>query len=736
MSFARTSILTRSITSVVLVFVLLTSVPFAAFAQGTSASSTSTSLAAQPVKDNCSLFSPANFFYDCIWVPLMNWVGALFLTLGGFVLQVVGSVFDMLIDKVVVAYRQTLETLGIMDAINIGWTVFRDLSNILIIGMFVFIAINIILGLSEFGDKKLIARVLIVAVLINFSLLFTKLIIDTSNFTAYQIYKQTSGGQTNSGGFSIAAGFLQPMGITSVWDTYKVVQANAQGAASKAFFFGFTGGILLLLVAATLLYGVVLIAARAVLFIFLMLTAPIAFATYLVPSFEKSQFGWGNWWKTLINNAVFGPLLMVFLYISLLIITRAGAARSQTIGSFLADPAQAVQNDGGTVILVYIIGIGLLFVSLRLSSQIASSVSGINPITSSFLKGALALTGVGGLAAGALGRATIGRAAAGRLPGVEQRIKEQQVRIAGTAPDSIARRMEQAKLFGLKKQQGVLESTTKRDFNFMNSDAAKNLAKAAGMSGVIAGQKQVGGYAGPRKAAADEAAKQGATVAITKADARDMASKEVEKDQKDDREQLTAQRDASKKLVDAAERMAEAAQKGERLQEQHSQQQQIIQEAARAKEAIDSDFSKGALSAAERQERIQQQDERIKSAHATAKTIQERMSAIEKEHTSAPEYAASKAEMGRLTAELKRLDQEREAQTKQRTQQILDANVDTVQKYAEESLHGYHDDFTVSAARSLAKKKVSVKSMMEKRKQDKEYEEEQLRSAGEGEKKA
>ena len=64
--------------------------------------------------------------------------------------------------------------------IPMAWAVVRDLSNIFFILILLYIAIQTILGIGH-ETKKMIAKVVIIALLINFSMFFTKVVIDSSN---------------------------------------------------------------------------------------------------------------------------------------------------------------------------------------------------------------------------------------------------------------------------------------------------------------------------------------------------------------------------------------------------------------------------------------------------------------------------------------------------------------------------------------------------------------------------
>ncbi len=359
----------------------------------------------------CSFWNFA--FGRCIWYPLMGYIGTFFLFVGGSVLQLAGSIFNLLIGYFVVEFGKTIQSLQLIDGIHSAWTVLRDLSNIVIIGMFTFIAISIIIGNHTFGEKKLVAKVLVVAVLINFSLLFAKVIIDASNFVAFQVYKSMSD-SNGSGNANIAGRFIA---VTSVSKVFKATSeslaggtvattnsANSGGTASAdantaaakkasgGFFHGLVGGLMLLFAAGVLLYGCYLIVARAVLLIFLMLVSALAFATYLIPNLSGGEYGWSAWWKSLINAAVFGPLLMILLYVSLVVITKMPSGGGQT------------DADGWLPILSFAVGIGMLYVSFKVANSFAGKIAGFSMARGIVDKTLGFAVGAGGLA----GRQTVG----------------------------------------------------------------------------------------------------------------------------------------------------------------------------------------------------------------------------------------------------------------------------------------------------------------------------------------
>jgi hypothetical protein len=517
---------------------------------------------------SCALLPGDGFFVNCIWNPAATSIGQLFLTLGGWFLKFAGVIFDVLVQHTLIAFGDTITTkIPIMGAITAGWTVFRDFANILIIGIFTFIAISIILGLEQFGQKKMIGRVLVIAVLINFSLLFTQMIIDASNFTAYAIYAQmatTQGsaattGTAASGSFDIAQAFLNPIGITSVWnDSGQAVAGvlKATNSGAQALVFGLVGGLLLFAVGIVLFYGCFLIASRTILLIFLMLTSAIAFATYLVPGLATGAYGWGAWWKSLINAAVFAPLLMVFLSISLAIINAAGKI-TVPIGSIDGNPQQALSGNGWVTIMLYLIGIGTLFVSFKLSSSFAGKIAGFN--MASLLPGTA--LGLAGVATGILGRNLIGGPASAGLTALRQKAfggghyDEDGKWVAGTGGYNAINRFAAKRIVGL---QGA-------SFNPLKTGAGGVFAGAVGTpKGLIGSKLGEGGYEGvmARKAkAADELARKIGPTEGQKVAARQSDEAQERERRRREREIETRRRDENQRLLDAFNGAEEQAKK-------------------------------------------------------------------------------------------------------------------------------------------------------------------------------
>ena len=295
-----------------------------------------------------------------------------------------------------------------------AWAAVRDVANIFFIIALLYVAIKTILGLNVTDNKKLIGSVIIVALIINFSLFTTQLVIDGSNILAKVFYnniiskdasaKNADGTLQNSeaeagGQKSISVGIIDkfnPQGlvIQSVYDT-------------NPYTFIF---LTLLLIVVTLYTAYIflsvslLFVARVVSLWLAMIFSPLAFASYTVP-FDIPGFGHKEWWSSLLENAVLAPLFIFFLYIIILFTGFLNNIINYTDSPNLDTMANLMQRIM-SVTIPFIIIVMLLTkakeLALKYSGEMGKTIAKAGAVV-----GGLALGG------GALGLATVGRSTVG-----------------------------------------------------------------------------------------------------------------------------------------------------------------------------------------------------------------------------------------------------------------------------------------------------------------------------------
>lgn len=512
-------------------------------AQGTGATASSTQqLPKQP--DACAAAGLSNLpaAFACFIRQMYVFAFSIPIMLSSWLLALVGVLFNFLIEHVIIGFGSSIYG-PIQAPLQAAWSTFRDLANILIVGMFVFIAISIILEIEEFGRKRLVVDVIIIAVLINFSLLFTKLAIDASNFVAYQFYNATLVQQNGSGGTAqasskgIAEQFLDAMGVSSFADTVTALENVSKGPDINAGIIathGIGSSVVLVGAAAIFLYGSFLISARAIIIILLLLFSSIAFASYLVPG--KSRQVFGAWISELIGVVVFAPVLMLMLWATLQI-ARAFKATSGggTLGSLMTNPT-ADQGSAMTALFSYVVIIGLLYATFAVANALSNKAKGTTLVSGKLRAGALAF----GLAP--FLRNTLGRGSAWAQSRLEGRAQ-------GKMADAAKRRIP---LMGdLMSGKTVTEAQKK----LAEAEARRLERKAAGtqtradLAGKLAGMKFGTGKSftsiqADRAKTAEERAKK---LKLTD-EQQDSLRKEV----------LSSMKEQQKETLEASKNMAEA----------------------------------------------------------------------------------------------------------------------------------------------------------------------------------
>ncbi|MFZ2038890.1 MAG: hypothetical protein WAV11_03050 [Minisyncoccia bacterium] len=208
------------------------------------------------------------------------------------------------------------------DAINFGWGFIRDLLNITLIFMLVWSAIKTIIGENGDLDNKLIGKVIIAGVLVNFSLLFTQIIIDFFNIFAVAIMNSikdainlsTASDTMNLGSF-IFNKFFQS--YLEAWIDLDVKLLIGEEAMFRVYI-----QIILICVAVYVYYRIAKIFfVRAIVFVFCMITSPIMFFGFIHPKLDKYRQAW---WNNIINSSVTAPIFLICVYFVVKLMTSPG----------------------------------------------------------------------------------------------------------------------------------------------------------------------------------------------------------------------------------------------------------------------------------------------------------------------------------------------------------------------------------------------------------------------------
>lgn len=272
-----------------------------------------------------------------------------------------------------------------------AWTQFRDFANIVFIVLFLVVIFSQLtgVGIDNYGIKKIMPKLIVVAILINLSYVICMVLVDVSNIVGSGIQSifNNLGKDISSLSFGISGG--------QYGDSNYTMQGNAVTAVAILGAIGVAGAILAnpaillsLLVSAigiliSIFFLFVLLAAREAAVIVLVVLSPLAFVCYMLPNTKKM---FDRWWK------LFEGLLLVYPIAGLMV------GGGNYVSKLLMATGFADENQGGSFVTAF-----------------TAMMVGILPIffIPMVLKGSFAAMGkVGGMLSG-LGQSVSKRATSG-----------------------------------------------------------------------------------------------------------------------------------------------------------------------------------------------------------------------------------------------------------------------------------------------------------------------------------
>jgi len=280
----------------------------------------------------------------------------------------VGKVFSVIV--VVSSYNDFVNSA----AVNKGWVMLRDICNMLFVIVLLVIAFGEILHIKNYNVKTYLPKVVMAAVLVNFSKLICAVLVDGAQvamMTFVNGYQATAGAN-----LTVGLGLTKMMKFNELpsEQMLKVKVGVSPTDVSLAI-------ILTICLLIATLFVVVFIAliliVRIVTIWFLIITSPIAFLSGSVPVKQIESLA-GQWWQKFGSTVAIGPIMAFFLWLSL---------------SIMADPASMYQSNtsaievqaGGTTteiakvdnLIQFGMGLAMLLASLYAAQQAGGAIGAI-----------------------------------------------------------------------------------------------------------------------------------------------------------------------------------------------------------------------------------------------------------------------------------------------------------------------------------------------------------------------
>ncbi len=301
-------------------------------------------LAGTSCPSNCSLTAASNCEIpgtapsSNLWKTATNWItgqaAEVTLKASAVISVALGSVVSLIIyiEGLIIDYLLSPNfSFTKAPVVEIGWKITRDLANMFFILILLIIAFATVLRIERYALKQLLWKVVVAALLINFSLVMAGIVIDFTQVLTKFFVNGITGG---SGSFTTK--FMFNMNINNFYKPTNDLGSVGTGLANLGeSMFAAIAGILL-----TLIAGVVLVFVFGATAIFLILriiniwglliVAPIAWILWILPN-TSGHFQ--KWWDSFIKWAFFAPIYTFFMFLATKIFDNQGMLSGTFIGT-------------------------------------------------------------------------------------------------------------------------------------------------------------------------------------------------------------------------------------------------------------------------------------------------------------------------------------------------------------------------------------------------------------------
>jgi hypothetical protein len=256
-------------------------------------------------------------------------------------------------------------------AVVIGWVIVRDVCNMFFVVVMLIIAFGTILHLENYSYKKWLPKLILMAILINFSKTICGLMIDVSQvvmMTFVNAFKDVGG-----------ANLTDILGLTNIVTMAKETDSTISLWTVVG---AYVLGIIYLMVAVVVIVTMMMMLVMRLVMIWIyVVLSPAAFLTSAFPGGEKFS---SDWWSEFTKNLLVGPVLAFFIWLSFASLqsynSSSLATDATSVDAELSSlGAQDESTDKAIVateaskpasLIQFVIAIGMLLGGLKVSQEI------------------------------------------------------------------------------------------------------------------------------------------------------------------------------------------------------------------------------------------------------------------------------------------------------------------------------------------------------------------------------
>jgi len=293
----------------------------------------------------------------------------------GIVLEFSQNLLNRIVDSSF--YQDELGGFVKKKEVESGWNIVKDICNMFFIIILLFIAFGTILRVERYNYKYLLTKLIIAALLVNFSLVISGIVLDLNHIIMDIFSSQVENiGSRIQETSKILEVFTRNPDLGDIDSVKNSLDGNMTRTISRVNVNLILGAILLFILGISVLAVAVFLVVRTVALWLLIILSPLSFALAVLPHTRIASL---KWWNAFLKNAFAGPLIFFFLYITLTITENfpirdggTGIGGSETYGLF--------SNMGS--FLAYIFLVVLLWASIFLARSL--SIAGATQVVGYF----------------------------------------------------------------------------------------------------------------------------------------------------------------------------------------------------------------------------------------------------------------------------------------------------------------------------------------------------------------
>lgn len=300
------------------------------------------------------------------WDTIVNGISSLILRVAGWFISLTFWILKFVIE--VSGYNGFIDS----PAVTVGWVMVRDVTNMFFVVVLLIISFGTILGLEQYEYKKLLVKLLIAAVIVNFSRIICGIIIDVAQVVMITFVN------------GIAA--TADANLVNMFKVENITKLNGNAGALKVglaetFLAAVAAITFASMMMMTMLTFLFLLMARMVTLWILIVLSPFAFILNVLPQTQKYA---GQWWTEFGGNVVAGPIIAFFLWLSFVTVGAGNAHQTIADNNVVSEQNKIGVKDneeatGITNIMTwadmanFAIAIGMLLAGAKMAQQLGAA---------------------------------------------------------------------------------------------------------------------------------------------------------------------------------------------------------------------------------------------------------------------------------------------------------------------------------------------------------------------------